>query len=152
MNNRPIRHVASLAAISAVALIAVGCGSSSSSSSSSTTATTSTSAGASQITVDMTEMKITPTPTSAAAGKVTFDVSNVGKITHEMVLIKTDKPAGKLGTGTTVSEAGAVGETGDVAAGASKTVTFDLKPGHYALICNIPGHYSAGMYSDFNVS
>ena len=31
-------------------------------------------------------------------------------------------------------------------------VTLSLTPGHYALICNIPGHYSSGMHTDFTVS
>ena len=26
-----------------------------------------------------------------------------------------------------------------------------LKKGHYVLICNLPGHYSGGMRSDFTV-
>ena len=39
----------------------------------------------------------------------------------------------------------------DLAAGATKTLTLNLKPGHYALICNIAGHYMAGMYADLTV-
>jgi uncharacterized cupredoxin-like copper-binding protein len=26
-----------------------------------------------------------------------------------------------------------------------------LKPGHYSLVCNLPGHYMAGMHADFTV-
>ena len=44
-----------------------------------------------------------------------------------------------------------VGETGDLAAGASKTITLKLAAGHYALICNLPGHYQAGQHTDFTV-
>ena len=83
---------------------------------------------------------------------MTFDVSNVGAAPHEMVVIRTSKPAGSLGSGSRVPETGSVGETGDVKAGASKTVTLSLTPGHYALICNIPGHYRSGMHTDFTVS
>jgi len=36
-------------------------------------------------------------------------------------------------------------------AGAGKALRLKLKPGHYALICNIPNHYSAGMHTDFTV-
>lgn len=39
---------------------------------------------------------------------------------------------------------------GDMEAGASKTLTLDK--GHYALICNIPDHYAAGMFADLTVS
>lgn len=83
--------------------------------------------------------------------KVTFQVRNVGQLPHEFVVIKTDKSANALGTGQRVPEDGNVGETGDVQTGASKTLKISLKPGHYALICNLPGHYSAGMHTDFTV-
>ena len=36
--------------------------------------------------------------------------------------------------------------------GATKTITIDLKPGHYVLFCNLPGHYAAGMHQDFWVT
>ena len=26
-----------------------------------------------------------------------------------------------------------------------------LKPGHYSLICNLPGHYRTGQFADFYV-
>lgn len=103
------------------------------------------------VAVTLTEMKIVARPASEQAGEVTFDVRNAGAIPHEMVVIKTPKPAGKLGTGTTVSETGKVGEVADLAAGKSKTLKLKLASGHYALICNIPGHYTAGMHADFDV-
>lgn len=89
--------------------------------------------------------------TTVGKGKVTFNVKNVGRLVHEFVVIRTDKPANGLGTGPRVPENGNVGETGDVQAGASKTLSLKLKPGHYALICNIPNHYSSGMHTDFTV-
>jgi uncharacterized cupredoxin-like copper-binding protein len=88
---------------------------------------------------------------TVAQGKVKFNVKNVGRLVHEFVVIKTDKPANGLGTGSRVPEGGNVGETGDVQAGAGKTLSLKLKPGHYALICNIPNHYAAGMHTDFTV-
>jgi uncharacterized cupredoxin-like copper-binding protein len=38
-----------------------------------------------------------------------------------------------------------------LAAGASGTVTADLKPGTYELICHVPGHYAAGQKMTFEV-
>jgi uncharacterized cupredoxin-like copper-binding protein len=35
--------------------------------------------------------------------------------------------------------------------GVPGTVTVDLTPGHYIVMCNIEGHYKAGMYADFDV-
>jgi uncharacterized cupredoxin-like copper-binding protein len=28
-------------------------------------------------------------------------------------------------------------------------LTIDLPQGHYAVVCNLPGHYAAGMHQDF---
>ena len=99
-------------------------------------------------------MKFELTADSAPAGKVTFAVDNVGAVKHEMVVVKTDKPAGDLGDSNgEADEAGAVGEIEDakLGPGDSASLKLDLKAGHYALICNLPGHYAAGMYKDFTV-
>jgi uncharacterized cupredoxin-like copper-binding protein len=101
--------------------------------------------------VSLKEFKVLPTAAQAPSGKVTFNVRNGGTATHEMVVIKTDKPAGSLLKGARADEAGNVGETGDLSPGASKTLALQLKPGHYALICNLPGHYQAGQHTDFTV-
>jgi uncharacterized cupredoxin-like copper-binding protein len=155
MSTRLPKTIALIAVAITIPVAAAGCGSSSSdsSSSNSTSAPASSQAAASgSVNVVLNEMNVIPTPATAKAGKVTFDVNNAGQLPHEMVVIKTDKKADALGTGSTVPETGAVGETGDIAAGKTKSVSFTLKAGHYALICNIAGHYSAGMHADFNVS
>lgn len=90
-------------------------------------------------------------PVKTGGSKVVFQVRNVGQLPHEFVVLKTDKSANALGTGQKVPEDVNVGETGDVQTGESKTLKLDLKPGHYALICNLPGHYAAGMHADFTV-
>jgi len=101
--------------------------------------------------VSLKEFSINPTASQAAAGKVTFNVKNDGTVTHEFVVLKTNKAAGSLLKGSRADETGNVGETGDLAAGASKSVTLTLPAGHYALICNLPGHYKAGQHTDFTV-
>jgi uncharacterized cupredoxin-like copper-binding protein len=35
--------------------------------------------------------------------------------------------------------------------GESAPHTFDLKPGTYVMVCNVPGHYDAGMYGTLTV-
>lgn len=98
------------------------------------------------------EFSITPSSTSARAGSVTFAVRNAGHVPHELVIIKTNKSGGALlGPGGRAVEDGNVGETGDLAPGATKSVRLKLTPGHYALICNLPGHYAAGQHVDFTV-
>jgi uncharacterized cupredoxin-like copper-binding protein len=101
--------------------------------------------------VRLTDFKIKPATSSAPAGKVTFVAANAGATKHEMVVIRTDKPAGALLKGSEASETGAVDEIEDIGAGKTQRLSVDLKPGHYALICNLPGHYKAGMFADFTV-
>jgi uncharacterized cupredoxin-like copper-binding protein len=101
--------------------------------------------------VKLSEFKVAPTVTRAAAGKVTFNVSNGGQVTHEFVVIRTNKAAGDLLKGARADESGNVGETGDVQPGQTKHLTLKLPAGHYALICNLPGHYKAGQHVDFTV-
>ena len=107
----------------------------------------------STVTERLTEMKITGSAATVAAGKVTFNVTNSGKVMHEMVVLQTPTAAGKLPTSGVgrADETGNVGETGDMNAGVVKKLTLNLKPGHYALICNLPGHYTGGMFTDLTV-
>jgi uncharacterized cupredoxin-like copper-binding protein len=88
---------------------------------------------------------------SASHGKVTFAVKNSGSVEHELVVIKTKTAASKLKvSGGEAGEKGSVGEV-ELAKGKSKILTLTLSKGHYALICNVPGHYKGGMHMDFTV-
>jgi len=104
-----------------------------------------------KVNVSLKEFSVNPNASQAASGKVTFKVHNAGTVTHEFVVIKTTRKAADLLKGARADETGNVGETGDLKAGASKSLTLKLPPGHYALICNLPGHYSAGQHVDFTV-
>jgi uncharacterized cupredoxin-like copper-binding protein len=101
--------------------------------------------------VTLSEFNVAPKPSQVASGKVTFNVSNAGKVEHEFVVIKTSKPASDLLKGGRADETGNVGEIGSVAPGQTKALRLSLKAGHYALICNLPGHYAAGQYADLTV-
>ncbi|MDH4112280.1 MAG: sulfocyanin-like copper-binding protein [Actinomycetota bacterium] len=106
---------------------------------------------------------------TAAAGSVTFVVTNEGQKEHEFIVMQTDTPAGDFAIvpedesmseemghqhdfdedapGITV-----VDEVADLAAGATEELTVTLDPGHYALVCNIKPHYQQGMWADFEVT
>jgi len=95
------------------------------------------------------------------AGPVTFNVVNEGVKTHEFVVLRTDTAAADFpivsfeGEKDRIDEDTAgenLGETGDMEAGTTKSLTIDLAPGHYALVCNLPGHYRMGMLADFQVT
>jgi len=99
----------------------------------------------------MSEYSLAPAPAVGSAGLVRFTVRNAGAINHEFVVLRTDKQAGSLLKGGEADERGNVGEIGDLPPGSAKTLALRLKAGHYALICNLPGHYAAGQHSDFTV-
>ena len=104
---------------------------------------------------DVMHQYMTITPGTVAAGTVTFSVTNEGVKKHEFVILDTDTPTAKLKmNGNEVDEEAykAVDEIEDIAPGATETLTVDLKAGHYAMICNLKGHFNMGMWSDFNVS
>lgn len=101
-----------------------------------TTATTATTQAVQKVAVSETEFKITLDPSSVSAGRVSFDVANVGKIPHDFVI-----------KGNGVDE-----KTSTLAAGDSATLTVDLKPGTYDVYCSIPGHKEAGMDVKLSIS
>ena len=111
------------------------------------------------VAVSLNQWSVTPSATPSA-GPVTFTVTNDGTTTHEFVVLKTDTPADEIEVGSFEGEqdrinedtAGTnVGETGDMQPGATKSLSLNLKPGHYVFLCNLPGHYMQGMHVDVTV-
>ena len=109
-------------------------------------------------------MSIELSQSYAPAGKVSFLITNAGTMDHEMVVLRTDQPAdsfpitGFEGEPNRFNEDAKgltnVGETGDPAMkpGTSMMLTIDMAQGHYAIVCNLNGHYAAGMHQDFWVT
>jgi uncharacterized cupredoxin-like copper-binding protein len=108
-------------------------------------------ADAHRVNVTLSEFRVRASAHRAAAGKITFRVTNAGKIEHEMVVLRTSKPAGALGHASRIKEVVHMGEVSGLKPGATKTLVLSLKRGHYSLVCNLPGHYMAGMHTDFVV-
>jgi uncharacterized cupredoxin-like copper-binding protein len=104
-----------------------------------------------RIAVSLAEYSVGLSRSVGRTGVVTFAVRNAGTVPHEFVVLRTSKPAAELLKGNRADETGNVGETGDMQPGTAKTLRLRLKPGHYALICNLPGHYMAGQHADFTV-
>jgi FtsP/CotA-like multicopper oxidase with cupredoxin domain len=90
------------------------------------------------------DMWVKADKTTVKAGKVTFSVKNTGATMHGLAIAPA--PVNAEDESTFVAK----GE--DLAAGASGTLTADLKPGSYELICYIPGHYMAGQKLAFEVT
>ncbi|MEU2227932.1 sulfocyanin-like copper-binding protein [Streptomyces sp. NPDC018347] len=113
----------------------------------------------------MSMMRLTVHPTAVPAGKVTVRVVNAGTLTHEVIVLPL--PAGRtageraIGSDGRVSEAGSLGEASrtcgsgageGIASGAAAWTTVTLRPGRYELLCDVPGHYAAGMYAELDVT
>jgi uncharacterized cupredoxin-like copper-binding protein len=91
------------------------------------------------------------------AGPVTFDVTNSSKDQiHEMIVMYLADPSKQLpyiADESRVDEdkAGDKGEVSELDPGHAGSLTVPLKPGKYLLICNVPGHYEAGMWTEITV-
>jgi uncharacterized cupredoxin-like copper-binding protein len=114
--------------------------------------------------VTLSNFKIELGSSSAKSGQVTFNIKNNGPSVHEFVVFKTDLAPDALPTKdengvTIVDEEGAgveaIDEKEDIPVNSSTSLTVNLTPGKYVLICNIPddgGHYKLGMYVGFTVT
>jgi plastocyanin len=92
------------------------------------------------------EFSFSPTTIVAKRGKLKLTLRNSGRMTHELILLRTSRALGSLRVRHgKVSEASSVGEISETKAGKRASHTFELKPGHYVLVCNLRGHYHHGM-------
>ena len=137
-----------------LAVGAVACGSGSNKSSSGG-ASESGEPGAVSITEK--DFAIDESTTQASAGEVRFSIHNDGPSVHEFVVIKTDLDDGELplvadGSEVDEDQLNGIGEQEDIQANGDTTLSLTLQPGHYVLICNIPGHYTQGMHASFTVA
>lgn len=109
-------------------------------------------------------MMLRAVPAVVPAGSVSFVVTNMGRRTHELVVLPlADGVAAGSRTSSAqgqVDEQGSLGEasrscgpgTGDgIEPGTSGWVTLTLAPGEYELLCNEPNHYADGMWQRLTV-
>ena len=96
-------------------------------------------------------------PRSIPHGRVRFEITGDGPSMHELVVSRTDLPAGDLPRNPdgTVSEDDPrnhnLDEAEGVDAGDDRDLYMTLRPGHYVLYCNMEGHYGEGMRRDLTV-
>ncbi|PZN07611.1 MAG: hypothetical protein DIU69_11360 [Bacillota bacterium] len=120
-------------------------------------------ADAVQVDATLKEWAIEVSPAKVKAGKVYFLVDNVGpRAPHELVIVRTDRPADRLPVvdgKVPEDQVEIIGEVEAFAPGTKASGVFDLEPGRYVLICNIVtredgrliSHYQEGMYATFTV-
>ena len=107
---------------------------------------------------DMTGMKMTATPDSVIAGRVTIHATNQSQgLVHEVIVARPLTNDAKLPyddkTGRVIEKKiKDLGEVSDLPPGKSGSLTVRLTPGNYLLICNQPNHYQAGMWTKLTVT
>jgi uncharacterized cupredoxin-like copper-binding protein len=83
-------------------------------------------------------------------------MTNEGTIGHEFLVVKTDIAVGEIPLdGDHFAEPTdgieVINEIGEFAKGTTESLTVNLTPGTYQLVCNLPDHYEAGMHISFKV-
>jgi uncharacterized cupredoxin-like copper-binding protein len=124
------------------------------------TATSNAASSEQTVTVTLTEYHVKVDASSIPAGKVTFQVSNLGTEKHEFVILKTDLAAANLppdpATVGKVQEDTAgvthVDELSEIVPGGQQDLTVALAAGTYVLVCNYPDHVHEGMLATLTVT
>ena len=106
----------------------------------------------------MSMMAIRTDQGSVKAGSVRFDVTNWSRsIVHEVLVGAVDTPAAQLPYDYTQAkviedQVKVLGDTSELQPNASHALDLTLAPGSYLLICNVAGHYAAGMATPLTVT
>ena len=105
----------------------------------------------------MDSMRMDISANQVRAGKVTFNVTNSSQtLVHEFIVARSDKPVESLPYDERENEikesaVQVANEIEDIDPGKSGTLTVDLEPGSYLLLCNKAGHFKAGMFNRLTV-
>jgi uncharacterized cupredoxin-like copper-binding protein len=103
-------------------------------------------------------MSVSVDKDTVKAGAIIFEVTNFSKaMEHEMLVIAVSDPNAPLpydsdSARVPEDKVNSLGEVPELEAGKSGKLELHLKPGMYLLICNIAGHYAAGMYTVLTVT
>ncbi len=103
----------------------------------------------------LSEFKLTLSAQTVAGQSVTIDATNNGTVEHELVIIRTDLDSSALPTvdgRIPEDKVDAVDEIAEFAIGTTQSKTFELAPGKYVLVCNLPAHYTSGMHAALTVT
>ncbi len=108
--------------------------------------------------VDERDFHIEFPSTTLTAGNYLFVDTNHGASAHELVMWKTSARADRLPLdkdGRVNEDSSALESVLDSGSslrpGETRILTATLEPGHYVLVCNLPGHYRAGMHLNITV-
>jgi uncharacterized cupredoxin-like copper-binding protein len=103
-------------------------------------------------TVDLTEWSVTVAGT-IKAGKTRITSTNTGVAQHELLVFKSDldPSAYPVDAAGNIKEEGAgvklVSDGANIDPAGTQVRLLNLAPGKYLFLCNIPGHFKAGMFT-----
>lgn len=151
--------------IAVTVLVAAACGSSKPSASAPPVTTTQTTVAPTTTTLPPTpnvsitehDFAITPAVAETTAGLVDLSVTDNGPTAHELLIFQSDLTPDKF-----PMKDGKVDEAGDgiskvfdsganIDVNTTKSFHAALTAGNYYLVCNLPGHFLAGMHTAFTV-
>jgi uncharacterized cupredoxin-like copper-binding protein len=114
--------------------------------------------GSGQTAIELSEWKVAM-PTTIKAGMVTFTITNIGAVQHELIGFRSPlDPVAypRTKTGDVNEEGKGITSATDgpnLDPAGTETRTIDLTvPGRYVFMCNIPGHFVQGMYAVVTVT
>ena len=107
-----------------------------------------------QVIVELRDYSVKTSLASIPAGTVKIGIRNLAGMAHDLVVLKTETAFDKLpidGPTAKAKEEGRVGGVEAIGAGRATSLTLDLAPGSYVLLCNVAGHYQLGMRTPLRV-
>jgi uncharacterized cupredoxin-like copper-binding protein len=114
------------------------------------------STNATPIGADLANDSITLDATTIDAGTVVFEIQNRSTdLVHELEVFARATDGAILSVSNSVAdvtELKIVDEIEDIVPGASASLTVDLDPGIYLIVCNLPEQYANGMWTYLTVT
>jgi uncharacterized cupredoxin-like copper-binding protein len=108
--------------------------------------------------ITLKEFKVGLPSTTVAPATYTVNITNAGTVQHELLVFRSDLSPDKFPLDSTgdIQEDGPgitkISDGDNIDPGKSQARTIDLnKPGSYVFVCNLPGHFRQGMFTQVTV-
>ena len=114
------------------------------------------SSNATPIAVALANTHVSLDPTSVTAGRVVFEIENESDdLVHEVEVFADATAGAVLPVNNSVADTTGltlVDEVEDIVPRSNASLTVDLAPGTYLVMCNLPVHYGNGMWAYLTVT